>query len=125
VRHVPTMLGCMPARVLIVDDHSAFRDTVRALLTLRGFEVVGEAGNAASTLAAAAALVPDAVVLDVCLGPERGTDVARTLTRTFPELAVLLVSSEPVHASAVRESGARGFVEKSRLVDADLGALLG
>ena len=121
---MPTMLGRMPARVLIVDDHPGFRATVRALLTLRGFEVVAEASDGASALAAATASLPDAVVLDVCLGPERGTDVARTLTRIFPELAVLLVSSDPLEADAVRESGARGFVEKSRLVDADLGALL-
>jgi CheY-like chemotaxis protein len=39
--------------VLIVDDHDGFRSFARALLDGEGFEVVGEAEDASSALAAA------------------------------------------------------------------------
>ena len=42
----------MPITVLIVDDHAGFRSTVRALLEAEGYEVVGEAEDGASALAA-------------------------------------------------------------------------
>jgi len=38
--------------VVIVDDHPGFRSSARALLEAAGFEVVGEAENGASALAA-------------------------------------------------------------------------
>jgi hypothetical protein len=44
---------CLVGRtVLIVDDHEGFRAVARALLDAAGFEVVGEAGDGASALAA-------------------------------------------------------------------------
>jgi DNA-binding NarL/FixJ family response regulator len=92
------------------------------LLTARGYAVVGEAEDAASALAAAARLLPDGVLLDVCIGVDSGIDVAGALTREHPQLAVLLVLADPTRtcAESVRECGARGFVLKSRLVDSDL-----
>ena len=55
------------ASVLIVDDHADFRAFARALLEADGFEVVGEAHDGASALAAARALKPALVLLDVQL----------------------------------------------------------
>jgi DNA-binding NarL/FixJ family response regulator len=111
-----------PPRVLIVDDEPSFRGMARRVLEWRGYVVAGEADSAASAVAAAERLAPDAVLLDVCLGDDSGFDVACALTHARPELAVLLVSSidyrrcEPL----VRECGARGFLLKSELACAEL-----
>ena len=43
---------CVNPTVVIVDDHPGFRSSARALLEAAGFEVVGEAENGASALAA-------------------------------------------------------------------------
>jgi DNA-binding NarL/FixJ family response regulator len=109
----------MPStRVLIIDDQPVFRQAARDLLEARGYAVVGEADGLATALAAPGRYVPDAVLLDVCLGKESGFDVARALTGARPGLAVLLVSADAgyeyhervreVRGTRVRAQGASG-----------------
>ena len=119
----------MPAprpRVVIVDDHDGFRRIARELFTARGWDVVAEACCRATALSAVTASAPDLVVVDVGLGAESGFNLAHELTRTFPELAVLLTSADR-HADAedrALASGASGFVTKVRLPLVDLGAFI-
>ena len=113
-----------PPRVLIVDDQPSFRGMARRVLEWRGYVVAGEADSAASAIAAAQRLAPDAVLLDVCLGEASGFDVACTLTQARPGLAVVLISSIDYRQceALLRDCGARGFVLKSDLACADLAA---
>jgi CheY-like chemotaxis protein len=69
----------MAETVLIVDDHAAFRSFARALLEAEGFDVVAEADDGASGLAAFAELRPAVVVLDVQLPDIDGFQVAERL----------------------------------------------
>src|SRR4051794_39452115 len=71
-------------RVLLIDDHAPFRAAARELLERRGFAVVAEAEGARAGLAAAQAVAPDAVVLDVQLPDGNGIDVCRALTQPTP-----------------------------------------
>ena len=114
-------------RVLIVDDHPVFRGVARELLEARGYTVVAEADGMATAVEALQRCVPDAVLLDVCLGEESGFDVARALTGMRPDVAVLLVSADEEDRSSERvlRCGARGFVLKARLVKTDLSAFWG
>jgi DNA-binding NarL/FixJ family response regulator len=114
----------MPVRVLVVDDHCEFRTLARELLGARGYEVVGEAACGEAALTAAARLRPDAVMLEVELGDGEGLEVARALRRACPCASVLLVSIRDygVCEDLLRGTGAAGFLLKSRLVSADLGA---
>jgi response regulator receiver domain-containing protein len=66
----------MGTSVLIVDDHEAFRRFARALLQAEGFDVVGEAEDAASAVETAARLRPQLVLLDIQLPDEDGFAVA-------------------------------------------------
>jgi len=109
----------VPPRILIVDDHPAFRRAARMLLAQRGFTVIGEAGCPRTALQAAAELGPDGVLVDVHLGGECGLELTRALTRGQPALAVLLVSSDPLQRRA-EDCGAQGFVLKSELARTDL-----
>jgi CheY-like chemotaxis protein len=112
-----------PARVLIVDDAAPFRQVVRELLERRGYVVVGEAASAASALAEAARVRPDAVLLDVHLRDGSGLDVCTTLCSSRPAPAVLLVSMYDLPGSGrhVEACGARGLVLKSELASMDFG----
>jgi DNA-binding NarL/FixJ family response regulator len=116
----------VPVNVLIVDDHPSFRASARALLEAEGFEVVGEAADAASALRAAAELDPDIVLLDVQLPDESGFDVAKRLTSAAGGPAVVLVSSRDGcdFGSIVAGCGAAGFIAKGELSGAALSALL-
>jgi DNA-binding NarL/FixJ family response regulator len=115
-----------PARVLIVDDEPSFRRAARALLELRGYVIVGEAGSAASAVESVECLAPDAVLLDVRLGDDNGFDLASILTRAWPELAVLLISSDDYRScdALIQDSGARGFALKCELAKVDFAEFL-
>jgi DNA-binding NarL/FixJ family response regulator len=117
----------VPTTVLIVDDHPSFRATARLLLEAEGFDVVGEAPDAAAALRQAQALAPDLVLLDVNLPDGDGFDVARELTARPAEApAVVLVSSRESRdfGGMVRDCGARGFISKGELSGAALSDLL-
>ncbi|MFW3169241.1 LytR/AlgR family response regulator transcription factor [Geodermatophilus sp. CPCC 206100] len=107
----------MTARVLIVDDHAAFRSLARRLLTAAGFQVVGEAGDAADALVAVHALDPDVVLLDVQLPDLDGFAVAEQLAgRPGAPLVVLVSSRERLdYGSRVDHCRARGFIPKADL----------
>ena len=112
--------------VLIVDDHPSFRASARAVLEAEGFEVVGEAPDGESAIAACDELRPDVVLLDVQLPDQDGFQVAARLTRNGASVAVVLVSSRDGSdfGPLVEESGARGFVPKAELSGARLAELL-
>jgi DNA-binding NarL/FixJ family response regulator len=112
--------------VLIVDDHDGFRARARRLLDAEGYSVVGEAADGAGALAEVARLAPDVVLLDLHLPDQTGWDVACTITSRPQAPAVVMTSTrdaEDVVARA-RECGARGFIAKSELSGAAIGALL-
>jgi DNA-binding NarL/FixJ family response regulator len=112
--------------VLIVDDHPGFRSAARALLEADGFDVVGEAADGESGLAAAERLRPGLVLLDIQLPDLDGFAVAERLASSQSPPAVVLVSSRDRSAYRRRlaDSPACGFVAKSELSGAALSALL-
>lgn len=116
----------MPLTVLIVDDHSGFRSFARAVLEAEGFDVVGEADDAESAIAAAGRLNPQVVLLDIQLPDIDGFEVAAQLTSGEGGPAVVLTSSrdESEFGPLVAASGARGFVPKAELSAAALLALM-
>jgi DNA-binding NarL/FixJ family response regulator len=115
-------------RVLIVDDHEAFRRATRRLLTDEGYEVVGEADGVASGYAAAVTLRPDVVLLDVSLADGSGLDLAARLAGLAAERRprVVLTSSRDAGelASAAAACGAVGFLPKATLTPEALAGLL-
>ena len=115
------------ATVLIVDDHAGFRSFARALLEAEGFDVVGEAADGASALAAARALSPKLVLLDVALPDMDGFAVCDALLEDGTGRVVVLTSSRDVssYRGRLERSGARGFIAKSELSGRGLAALAG
>jgi DNA-binding NarL/FixJ family response regulator len=118
----------MPRTVLIVDDHPSFRASARVLLEAEGYEVVGEADDGASALAAAESLRPDVVLLDVQLPDIDGFEVAARLRGSLNGEAPAIVLTSSRDGSdfgpLVADCGARGFVPKAELSGSALAALL-
>jgi DNA-binding NarL/FixJ family response regulator len=117
----------MARSVLIVDDSGPFRATARALLRLRGYEVVGTVADGAGALALARRLRPDAVLLDVNLGDADGLRVAAQLSVAGYVGIIVLISTmdASVFGDAIASSGAHGFLTKSELASGRLVELLG
>jgi two-component system, NarL family, response regulator LiaR len=102
-------------RVLVVDDHRLVRKGVIALL--RGaceIEVVGEAENGESAVAAAAALHPDVVLLDLSMPVADGLTAIPPLRRLTPAPGILVLTSfsEDERVFAAVRAGALGYVLK-------------
>jgi DNA-binding NarL/FixJ family response regulator len=116
----------MATTILIVDDHPSFRASARMLLEAEGFDVVGEAGDGRSGIAAAAELHPDVVLLDIQLPDINGFEVATDLCANGSGPAVVLISSRAREdlREQVEASPARGFIPKSELSGTALEALI-
>ncbi|MFL5863348.1 MAG: response regulator transcription factor [Solirubrobacteraceae bacterium] len=112
--------------VLIVDDHPSFRASARRLLEAEGFDVVGEAGDGQSAIAAVQQLQPDLVILDVQLPDLDGFEVSARLAALGLRCAVVLTSSRnpAEYGSRFTEPTVRGFVPKAELSGAVLTDLL-
>lgn len=111
----------MGRTVVIVDDHAAFRSAARAILQAAGFDVVGEAADGASAIAAVAELRPDVVLLDIQLPDVDGFEVARQL----PHGQVVVLTSSRGASSFRRRLAANPawrFIPKSDLSGETLAA---
>jgi DNA-binding NarL/FixJ family response regulator len=113
-------------RVLVVDDHPSFRRCARTMLTVEGFDVVGEAATGAEALEQAAELAPELVLLDVQLPDADGFEVASRLLARDPELGIVLVSGRDATAygDRIESSGARAFIFKADLSGAAIERLI-
>jgi two-component system nitrate/nitrite response regulator NarL len=108
-------------RVLIVDDHEVFAESLQAVIAEEpDVEVVGIAGSGAAAVREAAALAPDLILLDQRLPDARGVELIRRLQAAGgPATRVVMLTastSDQVLLAAV-EAGAAGFVDKSRAME--------
>jgi DNA-binding NarL/FixJ family response regulator len=103
-------------RLLLVDDHVLFREGMRSVMSRwDDIEVVGEAANGLEAVAAARALSPDVVLMDIGLPGLDGIQATRLITEEFPSTrVVMLTMSEDENDlfEAIR-SGAAGYVLKN------------
>lgn len=105
----------MAKRVLVVDDHSLFRDGIVSLLKASGLTVVGEASNGQMAVELALALRPDLVLLDINMPQMTGLEALRAIHAELPETQVVMLTisdSDEDLLDALRH-GARGYLLKS------------
>lgn len=102
-------------RILVVDDDTAFRATVRDLLTRRAAAVhVEEAAEADVALHMITSRRPDVVLMDLTMPRVGGIEATRRLKARWPDLpvVVLTVHDEPIYERTARAAGADAFVVK-------------
>jgi serine/threonine-protein kinase PknK len=112
-----------PWRVALADDDVLLREGLASLVQRSGFEVVGQAGDAAELLSLVRASKPDLVVVDIRMPPtgtSEGLEAARVIREEFPETGILVLSAyvDVEHAMELIASGEGiGYLLKSRVTD--------
>jgi DNA-binding NarL/FixJ family response regulator len=107
----------MPVKILIADDHEVVRQGIRTILSARPeWEICGEAVNGQEAIKLATELRPDAIIMDITMPVMSGLEAARQLTKNRDSAAILIFTMHESRslADSVKETGARGFVFKSR-----------
>ena len=103
-------------KLLLVDDHTVFREGIGALLDLEDdMEVVGGASRGEEALRLAADLQPDVILLDIAMPDMDGIETCRRLKSSLPNTAVLMLSAfdSEEAVTAALTAGASGFVVKT------------
>lgn len=111
--------------VLIVDDQELIRTGFRLILTARGIDVVGEAGDGAQAVQAAAELRPDVVLMDIRMPVMDGLEATRQILRLLPGCRVLMLTTFDLdrYVYAALRLGASGFLLKDVTADHLAGAV--
>jgi len=110
----------MSIRVLIADDHTLFREGLRALFASEGdIEVVGEAADGQEAVRRALELRPEVVVMDLMMPIMNGIEATRELQAKLPESKVLVLSmyDDEEHVQRLLASGASGYMLKKATSD--------
>ncbi len=112
-------------RVLVVDDHPMWRDSLTRDLTDAGHEVVASLDRGTSVGPVAAATRPDVALVDLQLPDRPGVDVVADLATLAepPAILVLSASGERADVLAAVRAGASGYLTKSATRDELLAAV--
>jgi DNA-binding NarL/FixJ family response regulator len=109
--------------VVIAEDDVLLREGLASLLERSGFQVVGQAGDAARLLELVRETAPDLVVVDIRMPPTQtneGLEAAREIRREQPGTGILVLSAhvEVEHAMELLASGQGiGYLLKSRVTE--------
>jgi DNA-binding NarL/FixJ family response regulator len=103
------------ARIIIADDHTLLVDAFEALLSA-DCEVLAKVADGQALLAAAAALHPDIVIVDLAMPLLNGLEAARLIRQRDPAIKLIFVTMNEdadIAAEAIRIGGAAYVLKRS------------
>ena len=102
--------------IIVVDDHTLFRNGLRILLDgIDGFTVAGEASNGVELLELLPTLQPDVILLDIEMPRMNGIQTAEEVLRRYPDMKIITLSmygDEDYYFKMV-SLGVKGFILKN------------
>jgi DNA-binding NarL/FixJ family response regulator len=104
-----------PIRVLIADDHTLFREGLRALLaSIPDIEVAGEAARGQDVLIKASELEPDVILMDIQRPELNGIEATRQILQAQPDTGIIVLTmfKDDDSVFAAMRAGARGYILK-------------
>jgi DNA-binding NarL/FixJ family response regulator len=105
----------MSIKVLIADDHSFYREGVRAFLNnTPDIEVVGEANNGDEAVAKSKELTPNVILMDLKMPGTNGIEATRRIHESDSKIGVLVLTmfDDDDSVFAAMRAGARGYLLK-------------
>src|SRR3990170_6316182 len=102
--------------VLLVDDHTLFREGMASLLSAQeDIEVVGEASDGLEALEKARDLVPDLILMDIKMPRCNGLEATRLIKEEMPHVRIVMltVSEDDHDLFEAIKNGAEGYLLKT------------
>lgn len=119
-------MTCLPLktktviRLMIVDDHPAFRDGLATMLDRKpGFAVVAEAGDGLAAVELFRRFRPDVVLMDLRLPGMSGVEAIINIRKEFPAARVIVLTTYDADEDVYRaiQSGAQSYLLKEVTVE--------
>lgn len=107
-------------RILIVDDHTIFRQGIKMLLSIqKDFEVIGEAENGSQALNMVQDLKPDIVLMDIAMKGIDGLTATKDILLICPKTKVIFLTQyeNKEYILPALKIGAAGYVLKRAAAD--------
>ncbi len=103
-------------RILLVDDHPLFLQSLKVLLNTSGYEVAGLAGTGQEALKQARLLRPELILMDIEMPELDGLAATRLIKAEMPQIKIVMltVSATDEHLFEAIKSGASGYLLKSQ-----------
>jgi two-component system response regulator NreC len=102
-------------KVLICDDHTLFREGIKAILKTESWiEIAGEANDGRQGVLEVARLHPDVVLMDIAMPDLSGVEATRRILQTNKKTKILILTmyeEEEVIARCL-DAGASGYILK-------------
>lgn len=106
----------MIKNIIIADDHSLFRQGLKAILKKSlDVEIVFEATDGSEALEGCKKYNPDLVIMDVTMPIMNGIEATRKITKEFDNIKVLALSAhvDKQFISEILSAGATGYLHKN------------
>ena len=103
-------------KVIIVDDHTLFRNGLRILLNnIENYHVIAEAANGKQFLELLDTLEPDIVLMDINMPVMDGIEASTIAHEKYPDLKIITLSmyGEEDYYYKMVNAGVKGFVLKN------------
>jgi DNA-binding NarL/FixJ family response regulator len=115
----PRMAASSSLRILLVDDHALFLQSLEVLLTAKGYEVVGTASNGMEALKQARLLNPELILMDIEMPVCDGLAATRLIKAEMPQVKIVMlsVSASDENLFEAVKCGASGYLLKSQNAD--------
>ena len=110
----------MAVRVLVVDDTEHVRAMLADMLSLDGFDVIGQASDAATAVAVAVATQPDVAIMDLRLPGIDGIEATRRMRQACPGTSVILYTAyltDEIRAEAAAAGAAHCLRKSDGLIE--------
>ena len=107
-------------RVLLVDDQSVVRDTLKSILRpYSDVDIIGEATNGEEAVLKVSQLQPDVVIMDIVMPRLDGIAAAREIQTASPQTPIVGLSlhAKSYEVNAMLEAGAVEVINKEKAVD--------
>jgi two-component system, NarL family, response regulator NreC len=107
-----------PFRIILAEDHQAFRKLLRLELTcIPDLEIIGEVDDGLQLLELLEQVQPDLVILDISMPRLGGLEAARRIKEQHGQVKVLFLTmhKSPAYVEQARLIGAEGYLLKEEV----------